>query len=166
MVLDRARGLWVIVLSFLAAFVLSVVTLPDFVPEVFSYGRPEWVALVLFYWVLALPHRVGVAVGWFSGLILDVIEGTLLGQHALSFVLVAYIAVSLYQRLRMFPVWQQALIVFATVGLAQLLRLGIESIAGDSPWSYLYLLSSVVSALLWPWVFLGLRFLRHRFNVY
>ena len=162
---NRAHGLWAMALSFLLAFVLSVFSLPEFFPSAFSYGRPEWVAMVLIYWVIATPHRVGITVAWSCGLVVDVLKSSLLGQNALALIVVAYVATGLYQRMRMFSVWQQGMIVFAIVGLSQLITYWIDSITGSGNWNLLYLLPSVVSALLWPWVFLALRFLRRRFNV-
>ncbi len=161
----RANGMWVIATSFLVAMVLSVVTLPVSMPQEVGYLRPEWVVLTLIYWVIALPHRVGIVVAWFIGLIMDVLLGDLLGQHGLAYIVVAYVSQNLYQRLRMFAVWQQSGIVFAIVGVSQLINFWIESIAGFVDWSLWYLLPSVVSALLWPWVFLILRYLRRVFGV-
>ena len=158
-------GLGVIALTFVVAMVLAIVPLPDSVPIELGYLRPQWVVLVLIYWVIALPGRVGILVAWSIGLIVDVLLGSLLGQHGVAFILVAYIASSLYQRLRMFSLWQQSLIVFAIVGLNQLINFWIESIVGIGDWNMLYLLASVVSALLWPSVFLLLRYLRRQFNV-
>ena len=158
-------GLWVIALSFVVAMVLAIVSLPDSVPVELGYLRPQWVVLVLIYWVIALPRRVGILVAWSVGLIVDVLLGSLLGQHGIAFIFVAYIASSLYQRLRMFSLWQQSMIVFAIVGLNQLINFWIESIVGIGDWNMLYLLASVVSALLWPSVFLLLRYLRRQFNV-
>jgi rod shape-determining protein MreD len=65
----------------------------------------------------------------------------------------------------MFAVWQQSLVVFATIGLSQLINSWIENIAGLSEWNMWYLVPAFVSALLWPWIFLVLRFLRRFFNV-
>ncbi|HKI73230.1 MAG TPA: rod shape-determining protein MreD [Pseudomonadales bacterium] len=161
----RANGLWVIPLTVFVAMILSVVSLPEYVPAPVGYLRPEWVALVLIYWVIALPQRVGVVTAWCIGLLMDVLLGDLLGQHAIAYMIIAYIGQNLYQRLRMFTVWQQSLIVFAIVGLNQLINFWIESIAGTAEWSMWYLLPSVVSALLWPWVFLILRYMRRVFNV-
>ncbi len=158
-------GVLVIALTFVVAMILTLIPFPDFIPAELGYLRPEWSVLVLIYWVIALPHRVGLTVAWVTGLLLDVLLGTLLGQHAIALVIVAYIAANLYQRLRMFSVWQQSMIVFATVGLAQLIDFWIESIAGMTEWNMWYLLSSVVSAFLWPWVFLVLRYVRRRFRV-
>ena len=158
-------GLWVIALTFVVAMVLAIVPLPDSVPVELGYLRPEWVVLALIYWVIALPHRVGILVAWSVGLIVDVLLGSLLGQHGIAFIIVAYIASSLYQRLRMFSLWQQSMIVFAIVGLNQLINFWIESIVGIGDWNLWYLLASVVSALLWPSVFFLLRYLRRQFNV-
>lgn len=161
----RIGGLLVIFITFIIAMVLSIVSLPDSVPYELGYLRPEWIVLVLMYWVIALPHRVGVVIAWIVGLLTDVLLGSLLGQHAIAFVVVAYITSSLYQRLRMFSLWQQSIIVFATVGVSQLINIWIENIVGLSEWNMWYLLASVMSAMLWPTVYLLLRYLRRQFNV-
>ncbi|MEX2489036.1 MAG: rod shape-determining protein MreD [Pseudomonadales bacterium] len=155
----------VIALSFVIAMILTVIAMPAFVPVELGYLRPEWVVLTLIYWVIALPQRIGILLAWVVGLMVDVLLGSLLGQHALAFIIVAYIASNIYQRLRMFAVWQQSMIVFVIVGLNQLINFWIESIAGVAEWSMWYLFPSVVSAFLWPWVFLILRYVRRRFNV-
>jgi rod shape-determining protein MreD len=146
----ESNNIWIVAISFLFALVLSIVAMPQFIPVDMGYIRPEWVALVLFYWVIALPHRVGVLVAWVLGIAL---------------MAVAYIGASLYQRLRMFTVWQQSLIVFAAIGVYQLINFWIESIVGSADWSMWYLMPSIVSAFIWPWVFLVLRHLRRLFGV-
>ena len=158
-------GPLIILVSLLIAMVLAVMPLPDTVPAYLGYIRPDWVALVILYWVIALPHRVGMISAWLIGLLMDVLMGSLLGQHALSYVVLAYIAANLYQRLRMFAVWQQALVVFAMLGLNELLNFWVESIAGLADWSPWNLLPALSGALLWPWAFLLLRSLRRRFRV-
>lgn len=159
------QGYWVVIVSFVLAMVLSIVVLPDTVPMAVAYLRPHWVALVLIYWVIALPHRIGLMVAWTLGILLDVLLGSLLGQHALALVVVAYVATSLYQRLRMFAIWQQSLIVFATLGLYQLINFWIDSIASDAQWSFWFVMPALVSALIWPWMFLALRHVRRVFDV-
>ena len=126
MVDQGSRGYWVILVSFFAAMILAVITFPNNLPWEFGFLRPDWVLLVLIYWVIALPHRVGVMTAWVIGLMVDVLLGSLLGQHALIFLLVAYIAQNLYQRLRMFAVWQQSMVVFALIGLSHLLGFWLE----------------------------------------
>ena len=74
--MDKPHRIWVIALSFLAAFMLTAMPLPDWALP----WRPAWIAMVLVYWCMALPERVGVITGWVIGLILDVMHGSILGQ--------------------------------------------------------------------------------------
>lgn len=165
MVDQGGRGYWVILVSFFVAMTLSLISVPYDLPWEFGFLRPDWILLVLIYWVIALPHRVGAFSAWMLGLVMDVLLGALLGQHALIFLLVAYIAENLYQRLRMFAVWQQSLVVFALIGLAHLLEFWIERIVGAKEWSWWLMLPAMTSAFIWPWMFLLLRALRRFFSV-
>ncbi|MFT5014250.1 MAG: rod shape-determining protein MreD [Patiriisocius sp.] len=162
---QSARGWWIIIVSFFVAMIFAVITLPNLSPLEFGFLRPDWVLLVLIYWVIALPQRVGILTGWVLGLMMDILLGTLLGQHAVVFMVIAYVAANLYQRLRMFAVWQQSLVVLVLVGIAQLLSFWIESLVGPNDWSLWMLMPAVMSALVWPWMFLLLRFLRRFFGV-
>lgn len=155
------RGGWIIMLTFIAALMLTILPLPDWAIML----RPEWVAMVLIYWCMALPGRVGVGVGWLSGLLLDVLGGTVLGQHALGLALVAFLTLKLYQRIRVFPVWQQSLSVFAFILANQIIVIWIMGIIGNSQYDWSYWLPSITSMLLWPWVFIFLRNTRRRFKV-
>jgi rod shape-determining protein MreD len=152
---------WVIVASFVAALMLTIVPMPGWSVTL----RPEWVVLVLIYWCMALPQRVGVGTAWGIGLILDVLQGALLGQHALSLSVVAFLTLKLHQRVRVFPLWQQALIVLLFIALHQLLMLWVKGISGQAaqPWSYW--LPSISSMLLWPATFILLRRVRRYYHV-
>lgn len=161
MVSRRHHSGSIIVASFVAALLLSMVVMPGWAAPF----RPEWTVLVLIYWCLALPHRVSVGYGWLVGLCVDVLSGALLGQHALGFAVIAYLVVKLHQRLRVFPIWQQALSVMVFVALEQLLVLWVQGMIGMARESWTYWLPSIVSGLLWPWTFLLLRRLRRRFRV-
>lgn len=157
---DAARlGGWVILTSLIFALMLTLMPLPVGV----ALYRPEWVALVLIYWCLALPERVGLGAAWGMGLLLDVVTGALLGQHALSLTVVAHIAVRLHRRIRQFPLWQQALSVLWLIGIHQLLLLWVKGISGLAPATWRYWLPSIISMLLWPCVFVILRQLRRRY---
>ena len=114
---ESGRGYGVILLTFLVAFVLAVLPLPPWL----MWGRPEWVALALIYWTIALPHRVGITTGLLLGIGLDVLDGAVLGQNAFALVVVALLALILYQRLRVYSLWQQAGVVFVLVGINQLI---------------------------------------------
>ncbi|KOR30889.1 rod shape-determining protein MreD, partial [Achromatium sp. WMS3] len=98
---------WVIIIILLIATVLSIMPIPFWA----RYFRPQWVTLVLIYWTLALPQRINIGSAWLIGILQDVITGTLLGQHALAFSVVTFVVVSLHLRIRMFPLWQQSIIV-------------------------------------------------------
>ncbi|GGI87978.1 rod shape-determining protein MreD [Halopseudomonas pertucinogena] len=155
------RSSLIIGLTFLAALILSVVPMP----APFDAGRPMWLALVTAYWVMALPHRVGLLTAWVAGLATDVLFGELFGQNALVLVMVAWLILLLYQRIRRFPLWQQSLVMLPVLGIAQMVSLWLSSLAGSRPPTLLYLLPAVISTVLWPWVFTVLRLLRRRFHV-
>ena len=157
---NKTAGLVTIWITIIAGMVLAVVPMPQLVPIELGFLRPDWVALVLVYWIIALPHRVGILTAWLAGIAMDVLLGSLIGQHALSYVLIAYVALSLYQRLRMFSVWQQSTVLFVLLGINQLVGFWIESVAGLADWRFWYLLPALSGAFLWPWVFLMLRSLR------
>jgi len=100
-----------------------------------------------------------------AGLLLDVLTGTLLGQHALALSIIAYVSVRLHQRIRIYPMWQQALTVLVMLVLHQLLTLWIDSTIGRPARPPSYWLPSLVGALLWPLVYRFLSALRINFQV-
>lgn len=155
------QGGWIIFLSFVAALMLTLAPLPDWA----VYWRPEWVSIVLIYWCMALPERVGVGVGWVAGLFLDVVHGAVMGQYAMALALVAYFTLSLHQRMRIYPVAQQALVVLMLILFQQLLVIWVKGIIGQSPHSLRYWIPSLTTMLLWPWLFVILRDLRRRYRV-
>jgi rod shape-determining protein MreD len=128
-------------------------------------GRPLWLALFMTAWTLALPHRVGMTTAWVLGLAADVLYGTLLGQNALILTFITFLVLSLHQRLRMFPMWQQSLVLLVVFGLAQLVQLWLNALTGNRPPTLLFILPALVSALLWPWVYGALRLIRQRLSV-
>lgn len=98
-------------------------------------------------------------------MLLDVMAGTLLGQHALALAVIAFIAHKLHRRVRVLPVWQQGLTVFGLVFVFQALVLWINGIMGMPVTINAYLAAPLISMLLWPWVFVVLRDTRRRFSV-
>ena len=118
--------------------------------------------MVLIYWVLATPEKVGVGVAWMIGILLDGLDGSLLGQNAIALAMVAYVTLILYQRIRMFNPWQQALVVFVLIGLHQLLCNWMQSFRGGRSPSLIFLMPAVFSALLWPVFMVLLRALRRK----
>jgi rod shape-determining protein MreD len=157
----RARGGWIIMVSLAVALWLSILPLPEWA----RWARPEWVALVLIYWVIALPQRVGVGMAWLTGLVLDLVEGAPLGENALALAVIAYLALILYQRLRMYAAWQQAGVIFVLIGINQLLCHWVQTMTARVVPTLMFLLPALVSALLWPSVLLLLRYIRRRYRV-
>jgi rod shape-determining protein MreD len=161
-VADReGQGYSVIFLTFVVAYVLAVIPFPQWL----QWGRPEWLALVLIYWCIALPHRVGIATGLVLGVGLDVLEGAVLGQNAFALVVVALLSLVLYQRLRVYSLWQQSAVVFILVGINQLICQWVQNLEGLGARTVLFLLPAFSSALLWPVVLHLLRSLRRTYRV-
>jgi rod shape-determining protein MreD len=161
MILGKRHGGSVILLTFIVALLLTVIPLPEWA----RYVRPDWVGLVLIYWCMALPERVGVTTGWFMGLLVDMLTGSLLGQHALALTVVAYLTLRFHQRLRLFPVLQQSLTVLVLLILHQLLALWISRIIGRPGAPWFFWAPSVLGMLIWPLVFSMLRGMRRGFRV-
>jgi len=155
------QGGWIIIASFAIALLLTMLPLPTWAQAF----RPEWVTLVLIYWCMALPSRVSIGWGWAVGLMLDVTLGNLLGLHALTMSIVAFLTIKLYQRIRVYPLGQQALAILVLVAMSQLLILWILGIIGATPGNWTYWLPSLSSAIIWPWVFVVMRGVRRHFRV-
>jgi rod shape-determining protein MreD len=155
------HGYGVILLTFVAAYVLAVVPLPAWL----QWGRPEWVALTLIYWTIALPQRVGIFTALVLGAGLDVLKGSVLGQNAFALVVVALLSLLLYQRLRVYSLWQQATVVFILVGIYLLICQWVQKLEGVSLLPRLFLLPALTSALLWPVVLHVLRGTRRYYRV-
>ncbi len=151
----------IIFATFLFGIVLSQMPLPEFI----GWARPEWMAMILIYWVIALPQSVGVGSAFVAGIVLDVIRGSVLGANALALVFVAYFAAMLHRRMRVFPIWQQSLLVMVLIGANQLILHWVQALVGYTGDSLLFLLPALVSAFFWPLMFLILRRVRRTFYV-
>ena len=159
--LSRRHGGLIILLSFVAAMLLTIIPLPD---SLRAY-RPDWTGLVLIYWCLALPDRVGLFYGWLAGLFLDVLTASLLGMHALALCLVAFFCLRIHRQIRVYPLWQQALVVLVLLAAHQLILLWINSIIGRPGPGIGYWIPPFIGAALWPLVFSILRALRRGYSV-
>ena len=145
---------------FFLALSLTFMPLPSWAAP----WRPDWVALVVIYWIMALPERVGLATAWSLGLAMDAISGGVLGVQALSLTLVAYVVARFHLQLRAFPVWQQSLALVPILALAAFPSYWLAGMGNRSdprfPWPVI-----LTSALIWPWIFAVLRDLRRRFVI-
>ena len=130
--------------------------------------RPEWVALVVIYWGLYMPHRCGVFFAWCVGLWLDVLHGTLLGQQAAALAIQAYCTYVVYLRFRVFPVIYQSGVVMVLIGINLLVNRTLQGVVTGVTESWLYYLPILSSALLWPvvaWLLDSARGIKHRVQI-
>jgi rod shape-determining protein MreD len=160
-VVRSTGGGWVITCSFLLAFLASSLPLPAWL----SRFWPDWVAMVLIYWCLALPQRIGIGAGWLVGLLVDVGRGALLGQHALAFAAVAYLTLQTHRRIRVFSPWRQMFSVLAFLLIEQFLVFWISGVIGYPPRDGWYLAPAAGGMLLWPLLFVVLRDVRRYFQI-
>ena len=115
-------------------------------------GSPDLMALVLVFWIVHQPQRVGVGLGFLFGLITDVHSGAVLGQHALAYSLLGYFAITIHRRLLWFGIVEQTLQVFPVFLAAHAVALVVRLLAGDMFPGWWLLLAPVLEALLWPLV--------------
>lgn len=111
---------------------------------------PDLLALVLVFWNVHQPRRVGVGVGFALGLVLDVHQGALLGQHALAYTVLSYFAVSIHRRLLWFTLPIQALQVLPLLACSHALQWVVRLIEGSTLPGYALVLAPLLEALLWP----------------
>lgn len=113
-----------VIATILIAFLLTIVPLP----RIIEAYRPDWIALVLIYWAMVLPRNYSVGTAWIVGIVLDVAQGTLLGQHALALCVVVYLTVRFHLLLRVFPPLQLTLTVFALLIVYQFLLFWVNGV--------------------------------------
>ncbi len=131
-------------------------------PEFFRDYNPDWVLLTLIYWVLAMPRKVGVFNAWGVGLIVDVLTGRLLGQHALAYSLTAYSCLRLHKRLGQYLLRQQTLFIFSSLLFSKTIEFMIEDFQGDAKLTLTFLLPVVLGTFFWPVIYTTLRIFRER----
>lgn len=134
---------WFVVASLLAALMLN------FLPTSDWPWMPDWVALVLVFWSIREPRHVGMGSGFLLGLAMDVADASLMGQHALAYVLASYIASSLSRRIMWFPLGQQALHVLPLLLLVQVVQFGVRAMPGIDLPGLSYFFGAFVGTLLW-----------------
>lgn len=158
---SRSNAGWVVLLTLAVALILSIWQLPT-AAEPFW---PHWVALVVIYWCLALPHRIGIGVAWVIGLLMDVLSGTMLGEHALALALVAFLVLKVHLQVRVFPLWQQTLTVALMILMYEFVLFWIDGAIGLPSQPLVRWLPVATSLLIWPWLMSLLRHLRRKYRV-
>ena len=133
-------------LSALVALALAILPLPGAVDAF----RPDFLVLVVFYWSIESPRAGGLALAFIAGLALDVIQGVVLGQHALALTLMAAWATHLRLRVRVFSVLSQCLTIFALLTGYQFILFWVDGATGNPVTSFSRWLAPVIGALIWP----------------
>lgn len=135
-----------VIISMIVALMLAIAPMPDWADPF----RPDWVAMTLIYWSMNLPRSYGVGWAWIVGLVLDVAQGTLLGQHALALSLVIYVTVTFHLQMRQFPTLQLSTTVCALLALYQFILFWINGVAGVNTPTITYWGPVISGSLLWP----------------
>lgn len=156
--MNRGPSGWLLHGSLFIGLLLMAVPLPSG----FDLARPYVLAMLLCYWLLEAPDRVGLGTAFLAGLAADLVSGTLLGEQALRLVILAFLVQRFRARLRFFPLWQQALAVFALLLNDRLVDQAIHAAGGDGLLPWASWLAPLLGFALWPWLFLLLDGVRLR----
>jgi len=113
-------------------------------------GLPDLLALVIAFWCVHQPRKMGIGAAWVLGIAMDAGDGALLGQHAFAYAVLAFAAITLHRRILWFPPWQQAAQVLVLLLAIQLLMLAVRLVAGDAFPGFAYFAGSLIAAALWP----------------
>jgi rod shape-determining protein MreD len=137
---------WFVAVTLALAFTVNLLPLSGLALAL----RPDFFALVLLYWAIHQPRWIGIGVAWACGLLTDVVEANLFGQHALAYAILGFAAGYFHRRVLRFPLWQQALHVLGLLLAAQAVVVVLRLMSGASPPTPAIVLTSVSSALIWP----------------
>lgn len=154
----RRTELKIFIASILLAFVLQLTPLP----QALLPFKPYWITLVLIYWAIEAPHRIGLGFAFLLGISGDILTGQLLGEQALRLVILTFIVLRFRSRLRFFPIGQQSLAVLALLLNDRIVVLMIRGFSGDPVPTVEFWIAPVFGMLAWPFVFLLLDDLRAR----
>lgn len=159
--MGKSYGFWVIIISLMIAMLVDSFSLPQEI----NLFRPNIILLVLVYWIVALPHRVGIFTGWIVGLLVDALYGTPFGLYGFTYAIITGIALLIYNQFRLFPAYMQSITIFLLMMIFLALSLWIQSFIKEASVDWLYWFSALSSAILWPWIYKILRDTRQRFHV-
>jgi rod shape-determining protein MreD len=142
----RQANPWFILLTFLMGLLVNLMPMTGMALVL----RPDFLMLVVLYWCIQEPRYVGVGVAWLLGVVMDVADATVFGQHALSYAVLAYAAEYFRRRVLRFPLWQQAPQVAVLLLACSALVLLVRFVGGAPFPGWMYFVPPLVGALLWP----------------
>ena len=144
--MSSGTGRLPVIVTIILAIMLTVMPLPDWARPF----RPDWVALTLIYWAMMLPRTWSIGSAWVVGIVLDVAQGTILGQHALALCFIVFITVRFHLLMRVFPMQQLTATVFAILTLYQFILFWINGVAGIKVPIVDYWGPVITGTILWP----------------
>lgn len=127
--------------------------------------RPEVVCLMVIFWITSVPQHFGVLFAWSIGLWQDIVEGVVWGAHATSLGIMAYVCLVAYQRIKNFSIWHQTIWIFVLVGFHQVIVNWVQGLAGYKAQPLDLILSSIVSALCWPLLFVSITRIQAKYRL-
>lgn len=154
----RGAPHWPVWLVLIAAVALVSLPLPTIVTPI----RPPWAALVMIYWIMMWPRVFGVGSAWMVGLLLDILQGDLLGQNALAMSVIGYLTLRFHLQIRIFPLWQLTMMVVVLLVVNAFILFWIDGVAGNPPAGYARWTQIFVGGILWPPVMAVMDRLRER----
>ena len=155
-IMNSYSGSGRIILTIVMAMCLRITPWPGFLAGM----NPDWVLLVLIYWAIVVPERVGIFHAWTVGLLVDVLTGRVFGQYALAYSLIIYVCLILHKRLRQFPLPQQGLFIFFCLLFSQILLFWLKNIQHPAQLHSSFWLPIVTGTLFWPVIYTTLRRVR------
>ena len=150
MIMPRGQQLLLPVNAFFMWGSLVVALMLSMLPLGRIAWLPDFVALALVFWSIHQPHRIGMGSAFVMGLLVDVHQSAMLGQHALAYTLLCFMALIVHRRLVWFSVFSQAVQIFPMFAIAHALELLARLIAGGVFPGYDIMLAPVIEAALWP----------------
>ena len=155
---DRASRRLPVIITLIVGLMLMIMPLPESVAAL----RPDWLALLLIFWAMQLPRTWSVGSAWIVGIVLDVAQGTLLGQHALALCVIVFITVRFHLLMRVFPLSQLTATVFALLALYQFILFWVNGVVEVTSPSVAYWGPVITGTVLWPFVYMFLSGIRYR----
>ena len=151
---NPAKDYLVILISLVIGIVLTLVPVPPWA----VWLRPNWMLAIIIFWLLTASHRVGIGIAWFVGLFMDLLTGTLLGEQAFVFCIIAYFVLKFQHWLTHIPVLQQTAIIFLLMLFNLIIDRCLLIVFQHSPLNGLFWLPALTTAVIWPW-FSGLLYI-------
>lgn len=150
-----------VIVTIIVALGLTMVPLPRSVDPF----RPDWIALTMIFWAMSLPRNYSVGIAFVVGIVLDVAQGTLLGQHALALTVIIFLTVRFHLLMRVFPLIQLSATIFALLALYQFLLFWINGVVQVSAPAVAYWGPVVSASIVWPLIYNVLTGVRYRIQL-